>query len=140
MLIDLSAMRGVQVDPQRRLARVQGGALLVTSIGRPRRLGLATPLGRVSETGVAGLTLGGGYGHLDSKYGLSATTWSRRSWCVADGQVRTASGRANPDLYWALRGGGGNFGVVTSFTFRCTRWPDRRLRRGVLIRWKSRRR
>jgi FAD binding domain/Berberine and berberine like len=118
LLIDLSAMRGVQIDPEQRLAHVQGGAVLGDVDRETQAFGLATPLGRVSDTGVAGLTLGGGYGWLDHKYGLSCDNVVAAQTVCADGQVRTVSAKHNPDLFWAIRGGGGNFGIVTSLTFR----------------------
>jgi FAD/FMN-containing dehydrogenase len=118
LLIDLGPMSGVHVDPDTRLARVQGGARWADFDREAQAFGLATPGGVNSETGVAGLTLGGGYGWLRRAFGLSCDNLVAAQIECADGIVRTASADSHPDLYWAIRGGGGNFGIATSFTFK----------------------
>ena len=118
IMIDLSLLRGVQVDPTARIARVQGGATLGDLDRETQAFGLAAPVGTVSTTGVAGLTLGGGFGWLRAKHGLTIDNLLSVDIVTANGQFRRASESENSDLFWAVRGGGGNFGIVTSFEFR----------------------
>jgi len=118
LVIDLSSMRAVHVDPSTRRVRVQGGATLADMDRETQVFGLAVPAGVVSPTGVAGLTLHGGTGHLRRKYGLAIDNLLSVEIVTADGQVRTASATENDDLFWAVRGAGSNFGVVTSFEFQ----------------------
>ncbi len=118
LMIDLSLMKGVWVDEKARTARAQGGVTWGELDRETQVFGLATPGGVISTTGIAGLTLGGGVGWLVRKHGLSCDNLISVDIVTADGQLLRASADENPDLFWALRGGGGNFGVATSFEFR----------------------
>lgn len=143
MVIDLSQMDGVEVDADRRIARVQGGATWGQVDAATHRFGLATPSGIISTTGVGGLTLGGGHGYLSRRHGLTIDNLVEAEMVLADGQIVTASESEHPDLFWAIRGGGGNFGIVTSFTFRLhpvanvfcgpTAWPSSAT--GDVLKW-----
>jgi FAD/FMN-containing dehydrogenase len=118
LTLDMSRMRDVHVDPDAKLVHVGPGCLLQDVDRATQEHGLATVLGFISETGVGGLTLGGGLGYLTRRFGWAVDNLEQVEVVTADGEIRTASGDENADLFWALRGGGGNFGVVTRFTFR----------------------
>lgn len=136
--LDLSALRGVRVDPEARTATVAGGSTLGELDHASHGFGLATPTGIMSTTGVGGLTLGGGHGHLTRRYGLTVDNLLSADVVLADGTFVTADEDHEADLFWALRGGGGNFGVATSFTYQLhpvdtvgvgiTLWPVERTR------------
>ncbi|WP_037603895.1 FAD-binding oxidoreductase [Streptacidiphilus rugosus] len=136
--IDLSPLRGVRVDPAARTAQVAGGCTLREVDHATHAFGLGVPTGVMSTTGIGGLALGGGHGHLTRRYGLTVDSLLSADVVLADGSFVTADEEHDSDLFWALRGGGGNFGVVTSFTFRLhpvdtvgvglTLWPVERTR------------
>src|SRR5215210_2224902 len=118
LMLDLSPMKGVRIDPVHRLVQAQAGMTLGEFDHETQAFGLATTLGVVSVTGIAGLTLGGGLGWLNGKYGLACDNLISADVVTADGRLLTASEEENEDLFWGIRGGGGNFGVVTSFEYR----------------------
>jgi FAD/FMN-containing dehydrogenase len=143
LVIDLRAMKGIRVDPGARTATAQGGALAGDLDHATHAFGLATPTGIISTTGIGGLTLGGGHGYLTRKHGLTIDNLLSADVVLADGTFVTASESQHEDLFWALRGGGGNFGVVTSLTLRLhpletvvagpTLWPLEAA--GDVLRW-----
>jgi FAD/FMN-containing dehydrogenase len=118
LVIDLSKMKGIRVDPHSRTARAQAGVLLGKLDREAQAFGLAVPAGIVSHTGLAGLTLGGGIGWLMRKHGLTIDKLLSVDLVTAEGEFVKASEDENAELFWGVRGGGGNFGVVTEFEFR----------------------
>jgi FAD/FMN-containing dehydrogenase len=132
IMIDLAEMHGVTVDAAARRASVQGGALLGHLDAASLPQGLVTTAGVVSHTGVGGFTLGGGFGRLNRKHGLAVDNLVAADIVTADGQLRTISAESEPELFWAIRGGGGNFGVTTRFEFRL--YPfDRKVLSGLIV-------
>jgi FAD/FMN-containing dehydrogenase len=119
LVIDLSSMKAIEVEPQAKVVHVQGGALLGELLEATQEHGLTVPVGVIGTTGVGGLTLGGGVGHLTRGLGLTIDNLLAATLVLADGSIAHCDAEHEADLFWAIRGGGGNFGVVTLFTFRC---------------------
>ncbi|HKE34470.1 MAG TPA: FAD-binding oxidoreductase [Candidatus Acidoferrum sp.] len=118
LMIDLSAMKGIRVDPKRKMVRAEAGLTLGEFDRETQAFGLATTLGTISKTGISGLTLGAGWGHLHGKYGLALDNLTGLDVVTADGRLLTASATENQDLFWGLRGSGGNLGIVTSLEYQ----------------------
>ena len=118
LMIDLSGMKSIRVDPERRTARAEPGVTWGEFDRETQAFGFATTGGQISTTGIAGLTLGGGWGHLARRYGLASDNLISADVVTADGNFLTVSATQHADLFWGLRGGGGNFGIVTSFLYR----------------------
>ncbi|VVB52942.1 FAD binding domain protein [uncultured archaeon] len=118
IVIDLSRMKGIRVDPVRRIARAEPGLTWAEFDRETQAFGLALPGGIQSTTGIAGFTVGGGFGYLSRKYGMTVDNLLSADVVTADGRLLIASDRENDDLFWGIRGGGGNFGIVTSFEFK----------------------
>lgn len=131
LVIDLSPMKGVEIDTQNQVAKAEPGLRLGEFIVETEKHGLVSPTGTVSDTGLAGLTLGGGYGWLSGKYGMALDNLLAAEVVTADGQVLRAGADEHPDLYWALRGGSGNFGIVTSFELKL--YPVTQVLGGMVI-------
>jgi FAD/FMN-containing dehydrogenase len=131
ILVDLSAMKGVAIDPETRIARVGAGATSGDLVGPAHAHGLTLSTGDTSSVGLGGLTTGGGVGFLARKHGLTIDSLLAAQVVTAAGEIVTASATEHPDLFWAIRGGGGNFGIVTEFTFRLA--PVNMILGGVLM-------
>jgi FAD/FMN-containing dehydrogenase len=123
LVLDLSQLNSVEVDAAAKMVRVGGGALLKDVVAATAENDLTVPVGIIGTTGVGGLTLGGGIGHLSRTYGLTIDSLVAATVVLADGSIVQTDAEREPDLFWAIRGGGGNFGVVTSFSFRCSPLP-----------------